>query len=190
MGEAHRHLRAATCEAHRRLDALASRLDLSDLAAYRDFLIASCEALTDIEPRIGAAAGGPPVLDWPARRRLDAARADLLGLGVGEPRTTYGGASLDGCQAWGALYVLEGSRLGATHLAANAMRASHPSIRRNMQYLRHGEGKGFWRSFLACLDAAHGNGLDLAAASAGARAAFAAFEVAFARHALTQSCRS
>jgi len=65
-------------------------------------------------------------------------------------------------------YVLEGSRLGATVLKRTPGASPDPAVRAATRYLTHGEGRGFWPSYLARLNAVSWTpqDSDLAAAAA------------------------
>ena len=53
---------------------------------------------------------------------------------------------------FGALYVLEGSRLGAKLLVPDLLAGGSTRVRAATRYLRHGEGHRLWQSFLAHLE--------------------------------------
>ncbi len=97
--------------------------------------------------------------EYPARRRahLMPAPAD---------RHTVPFAS--DAEIWGALYVLEGSRLGGRWLAKQSS-----YLRQNPFFAK--DEPVFWPVFLSRLDAAAERGVDAAGIRAGAEAAFGAF---------------
>ena len=176
-------LRAGTAEAHQALDALWSGRSLADRDHYVRFLDASAAALLPIEAGLAASGVDTLLPDWPRRRRTDAIVADLAGFGRAAPEADPVG--IDGEPAMlGTLYVLEGSRLGGAMLLREAQDSPDPAVRANMNYLRHGQGDGLWRSFLARLDAAEPGDAELAAMIAGARDAFARFGAAARRSSL------
>jgi heme oxygenase len=167
-------LRVATADAHARLDALLSDLDLRERAAYRIFLEASAAALLPLEDALAAAGVARLFPDWNERRRGSALRDDLARVG-GEARPLALAATLDRDAVLGAMYVLEGSRLGGQILLRQAAASPDPVVAGATAYLRHGAGRHLWPSFLAALER-HGEGLaDSAGAVAGARLAFAHF---------------
>lgn len=161
-------LRAATRDAHERVDRGFARFDLARPDHYRAFLQAHARALLPLETALEEAGAQALLPDWFERRRAPALIADLQELGAGpspppaEPPRVGGAA-----QVWGVLYALEGARLGGRVLARTA-RGSH-------RYLAHGEGRRFWPEFLSALEA---SGADPAGAAAGARLVFARFEAA------------
>ena len=166
-------LREETAADHEALDALSSGL-FDDEAAYLAFLTGSANALFPIEEALSAARVQDILPDWPLRARSAALRQDLetFGATAADPESVppFTRASLPG-----ALYVLEGSRLGAKMLAPQALSHESARVRAATRYLVHGEGDNFWRSFLAWLEtesAGHENAEPLVA---GARAAFATF---------------
>jgi heme oxygenase len=173
-------LRRQTSEAHARLDALASRLDLSRGADYGVFLAASACALIPLEERLDMAGIADLLPDWPERRRSEAVRADLAGLGL-PPLAAMALPPEPPGPDWlpGAAYALEGSRLGARLLLRQVQAGADPLATGNMRYLRHGEGRPYWQSFLAALDGAQRRGLDMTQAVAGALLVLSVFEAAF-----------
>jgi len=109
-------LKAATSVAHERLDAFMSGYDLTRHADYAAFLQAQTSAFMGVEGALDGAEAGAYLPDWPERRRTAALRSDLslMGLALPEPAsvTPFRGEA----EVLGAIYVLEGSRLGAAVL--------------------------------------------------------------------------
>ena len=166
-------LRDATSAAHRDLDAQLSSFDLTEFSGYRRFLWASAGALLPLEAALMDAGVTRLFPDWPERARSAAILADLDRLGSAvdvsvpvKPLTRSG--------VMGTMYVLEGSRLGATFLLKIAADAGDPRIAEATAYLRHGAGQRLWQSFLSRL--AREPSCDEDEAVDSARAAFAAFE--------------
>ncbi|MDA9427532.1 MULTISPECIES: biliverdin-producing heme oxygenase [Bradyrhizobium] len=143
-------LREATSAAHRALDTQLSAFDLGGLAGYRRFLQASAGALLPLEVALIEAGVERMFPDWPERSRSAAIAVDLGRLGtsaasiVSVPRLTRSGVL-------GTMYVLEGSRLGARFLLKAVADAGDPRVSEATTYLRHGEGKRLWQSFLVKL---------------------------------------
>ena len=73
-------------------------------------------------------------------------------------------------------YVLEGSRLGGAVLLRRVLANPDGSCRAATAFLRHGAGGALWPSFVAALEGERYVAGLLKAATAGAEAAFAAFE--------------
>jgi heme oxygenase len=83
----------------------------------------------------------------------------------------------DEAYQFGILYVLEGSRLGAGVLARAARASGDRRIVGAMRFLCHGNGQGFWTSFLQHLEASRSVFHAPHEAVAGALSAFALFAV-------------
>jgi len=143
-GESFRHvLRDATRVDHELVDAKFARFDLADAASYRRFLTAHAMVLPALEAGLA-----PAELIEAWRGRTAPLRRDLAALGAEMPVSRWTGQSIEGAARWGALYVLEGSRLGGIFLARR-VGAGLP-----VDYLSAGHPPGAWKSFLARLDAA------------------------------------
>lgn len=69
------------------------------------------------EAALDAAGAAHLFPDWPARRRSEPLAADLADLGVPLPSTGFAPLPDDAAAISGALYVIEGSRLGGRFLA-------------------------------------------------------------------------
>ncbi len=172
MNAARAILRNATGADHARLDALFARFDLANAAEYGEFLAAHAAAVGAVESALNAAGMRRLIPDWPARRRDALVRADLAALGI-DPPAPLPPPALDGAAAaWGAAYVVEGSRLGGAMLARQVGTGLPTS------YLAAPQPKGAWRGFLAALDEALVSEEQRAHATAAARATFALFEAA------------
>lgn len=160
------HLRHATAADHRTVDARYGGFRLDDTDDYRCFLMAHGRALPSIEAALAGTSGLPA---WRPRSALLA--GDLASLGVDLPQPL--GVTLDAeAERWGALYVMEGSRLGGQLLARAVPKGLSSS------YLSAVHHKGEWRALLTAIDAraiAAGEAWR-AAATTGARAAFALYD--------------
>lgn len=111
-------MRTATAAAHERVDRIFGDYDLADREAYRAFLLAQAQPLATVEAAIDAFDPVAVLPDWTERRRFPLIAADLADLDAPIPppeplRLTTAAAVL------GAIYVLEGSRLGGALLARN-----------------------------------------------------------------------
>ena len=162
-------LRAATADAHARLDTLYSRLDLSRCGDYRRFLASHAAAFLPVEAGLARAGADDLVPGWSERRRGAALRADLAALGVTLPPTHAAPAFNDEGALLGGLYVLEGSRLGGAVLI-RAVAAGAPTA-----FLRP-ETPPSWRAFTALLDLKLTSDASIDRAAAAANAVFAVFE--------------
>jgi heme oxygenase len=157
-------LRAATAPDHDRVDAAYGAFDLADRTRYAVFLRAHARALPAAEAALAARPGLPDF-----RRRAPLLADDLAALGEPAPAPLRFALPEGEAAGWGALYVVEGSRLGGIMLA-RSVPADLPAA-----YLGARHRSGEWRTLLAALDqAAARAGTDrwIDEAIAGARATF------------------
>lgn len=180
-------LKAGTRSAHERLDAHASRLDLSDRADYLAFLCWHGTLVPELEAHLAGNGIAEVVADWPERRRTAALAADLAALGAsGGPRTDIVLPATRPALV-GIAYVLEGSRLGGAML----VRAVAPALRGvATAYLDHGAGHGLWPRFVATINALDFTPADTEAAIGAANGTFALFAAGFARAVTTQPIKA
>ena len=165
-------LKQATAAAHANLDGKFSALDLNSVSDYRRFLEANAAALLPLEAMLEAAGVARIFTDWPERSRSAAIHLDLRRLGGNvSPFDPVG--PLDRNGVLGAMYVLEGSRLGAKFLLR--MVAGNPLIGPATSYLSHGAGKPLWRTFLLHLESEPVTPEDELEIVRGAHIAFALF---------------
>ncbi len=157
-------LRSVTRADHDKVDAAYGRFALDTPEGYRGFLTAHARILPLAERLIDPAA---LLDDW--HGRTAALLSDLQAMG-GEVPTDLAFTLPEGEGArWGALYVIEGSRLGGAVLArsipeglpAAYLGARHPS--------------GAWRKLLEMLDVAVAGAEAREAAERGAKAMFGAY---------------
>lgn len=134
-------LRSATAAKHDAVDKAFSRFDLRDARSYGHFLIAHARALPGVESALGACTGLPPFVP-----RAGLLRADLAALGLSMPAMLPFASPGSEAAGFGALYVIEGSRLGGTVLAKRVP-ASLPRA-----YLSAAHLPGGWRAFGEVLD--------------------------------------
>lgn len=170
-------LKRATATSHEAVEAAFAPLDLSTLHGLRAFLSAQLIAVSAIEDELEARSVGRIVSDWPERRRKASLIADLAVLDVAPAKTSTtpsAGPVLDsrGRQI-GALYVLEGSRLGGRLLARTVESSPDERVRAAGSFLRHQAKPGAWQAFLALLEQADVPRDDLLS---GSLDAFALFE--------------
>jgi heme oxygenase len=163
------HLRALTRAAHDTVDASFSRFDLVDRDDYARFLLAHASATAAVEAVLVRDATLPP---W--RPRLSLLLDDLAGLGLAPPRPLAFDPGDTQAARLGALYVMEGSRLGGAVLAKRVF-AGAPAA-----FLSARHDPGEWRAFLRTLDA---RGVEQPpewhdAVAAGATACFALYATA------------
>ncbi|AXJ96784.1 MULTISPECIES: biliverdin-producing heme oxygenase [unclassified Sphingomonas] len=158
-------LRRATAADHAAVDAAFGAFRLTDVDDYARFLTAHARALGAIEAVL---AGAPALPAW--RQRLPLLAADLAALDQPLPVPIHW-APDDPAARWGALYVIEGSRLGGQLLA----RRVPPSLPR--AYLGAVHRPGEWRALLHAIEvqATASDAAWRGAAIAGARQTFALY---------------
>jgi len=156
-------LRNATAGRHETVDAAFAAFDLSDAISYGRFLTAHARALPAVERALAANDALPP---FTTRTRF--LERDLAALGIAMPAPLPLAAPGSDAAAFGALYVIEGSRLGGAMLS----RSIPPSLPRT--YLSAAHSPGGWRALGEELDRAGAAGGDiwLAEAVAAAEATF------------------
>ena len=132
-------LRARTRDAHETVDAVFGTHLLADRDDYRRFLIAHARALPAAEALAAQA--------MPLRARTPLLADDLARLDTAMPDVLTVDAS-GAAAAWGALYVVEGSRLGG-RLLAQSVPATLPCA-----YLGATHLPGEWRAIREAIDAA------------------------------------
>jgi heme oxygenase len=134
-------LREATGACHKQVDAAFADFDLTDAGSYRAFLAAHARVLPAAEQAIGRTLWN----GWMPRAPI--LLVDLAELGI-DPPAAFSLPSMELSERWGALYVLEGSRLGGVMLAGRV--GSGLPVR----YLSAGHGSGSWQAFQVALEAA------------------------------------
>ena len=173
--DARHALRAATADDHARVDQAFGAFDLTARDGYARFLRAQAEAFLPVEAAIDAAWPVAFVPDWPARRRADALRDDLAALGIPLVASAPPPLFRDREEILGAIYVLEGSRLGGKMLARSV-----PAVLPR-SFLGAGDG-AMWRNLIGILDKLLISEQQRVAAIAAARQVFALFEAGARRH--------
>jgi heme oxygenase len=160
-------LRTATRGDHDAVDAAFGDFALDTPEGYRDFLTAHARILPLAERLIA-----PETLVEGWRGRSRALLADLAALNT-EPPADLAFALPEGEAArWGALYVMEGSRLGGAVLARR-IGEGLPAA-----YLGARHPQGAWRALLERLDRADAGPAWRDQAVRGAKALFAAYRAA------------
>lgn len=150
MDSVRSHLRRAGAALHQQVDEAYSRLGVETAEGYRQFLRAHAAALFSLEQCLEHNGIEQLLDDWPNRRRRDALRADLNALRCPLPAALpLPEKAINTAWCWGALYVLEGSRLGGS-LLARRLQAAQPGA--SMNYLGHGADQGLWPGFLHRLE--------------------------------------
>jgi heme oxygenase len=170
-------VKAATQQAHARLDAGLGRIDLTHSAGYRLFLKTIAAAHLPLEALLERSGIDRIVPDWPERSRAQALKRDLAALGETVEPQALGIERVDAPAAFGILYTLEGSRLGGRTLLDTVRRArANPPA----EFLSHGDSR-LWGRFCAQLEASPAAHAHVGAVIDGAQFAFATFETAMRR---------
>lgn len=183
IGDPYRNLlRAATSEAHARVDACFP-LGLRDAGAYRRYLLGMQALVAAAEHGLAAADLDACWAAWKRPARIDWLLDDLRVTGA---RALPAGATLeiaDSASAAGVLYVLEGSALGASQLLRDVAALGHSAML-GARFLAHHGGGGSgarWREYTRCLADARFDARQEAAMLDAAARAFAFAEHEFAR---------
>lgn len=161
-------LKAQTAAAHDALDAHFGAYDLADRGQYAEFLSVHAAALFAVERALEEAGVERIMPQWPAMRRSLLIQRDLDALGT-SPASQPAIARLQGeAEILGALYVLEGSRLGGK-LLMKAVGQGFPVF-----YLGH-QPPLTWPQFVAEIERTLQSGVDRGIAAQAANRVFAAF---------------
>lgn len=162
-------LRQATAADHDAVDRLFGGYDLSDPNDYADFLIAQAAAFLPVEDAIDRSEPSLVVPDWAERRRSALLQADLATLDRDIPGAPPLVAFTTREATLGAVYVLEGSRLGGQMLA----RTVYPGAPKSFL---SANSSSHWRSLLSTLEKELVTDKQRATAVAAAREVFALFQ--------------
>ena len=176
-GSARQLLRAKTAADHANVDARFSALVGEGTAGYGEFLRLSAAAIYPLERALTEGNVERLLPDWQERSRRAALRADLADLGIDDPPLIRLPALDDEANQFGALYVLEGSRLGARVLVRKLLAAPTQRPQSALRYLRHGECLPLWQTFLERLESSAAIRRSPTGAITGARIAFACFGI-------------
>ena len=177
----HALLRRATQPWHDAVEAAFAGYDLLTPEGLGAFLRAQGSAVLPIEGELDRRGMIELMPDWPSRRRSEALLSDLERLGSPAPADFGAPPVLDTpARRLGALYVLEGSRLGGRFLAQRIATSLVPAVRGANAYLGHRVHPGAWAGFLETLDR---SGVDRAELLGGAEAGFRLFHDAAERYA-------
>lgn len=161
-------LRAATASDHEGVDAAFGGFDLADTIGYTNFLKAHARALPAVEAALADQPGLPPL-----RPRTALLAADLAALKLAMPAPLAFAPPRGEAEAFGMVYVIEGSRLGGGMLSKRIP----PWMPR--AYLSATHLPGEWRSFGQALDAAaRENATWIARASMAAKKVFGLYRQA------------
>ncbi len=163
-------LRTATAENHEIVDAAFACFDLADPDGYRRFLTAQAGGFLAVEAALDEAGAEAALPDWPTRRRAGLLLADLADLSVTPPEPFAPLPHFSGkASMLGAIYVIEGSRLGGA-LLKRSVPETFPR-----RFLDARQDAGSWRRLLKSLDENLLRPDDLDAAILSAKKVFARF---------------
>jgi heme oxygenase (biliverdin-IX-beta and delta-forming) len=157
-------LRGETRGDHEAVDGAFGDFAIDDPAGYARFLSAHARILPLAERLIDPAA---LLADWEGRTA--ALLGDLAALGIPRPAEMAFALPAGDAARWGALYVMEGSRLGGAVLS-RMVPAGLPAAYLGARHLAGG-----WRRVLAAIDAADEGPAWRDAALGGAKALFGAY---------------
>lgn len=181
-----RALRAETASLHGRLDSLVSRADLASREGYEAFLMMHARLLPALERWLSGQDVFHTLPFHQERGRSAALKSDLKALGLTEPvedDVPYLNRDLS---VEGVCYVLEGSRLGAAHIRSQQEKADGAALPQS--FLRHGEGKGLWKSFMTWLSTRDQSDAAIGRATSAASLVFGSYLSA--AHAVSRSQES
>jgi len=139
---------------HTRLDRLVNSSCLGDTLRLGRLLAIHYDVLTLLVPALKRAGAEHACPGWEGRSRLATLEEDLRVLGI-RPNTNraYSPSFVREPEIWGALYAVEGSRLGNRVILRRVMECGSESERRATKFLAHGlEDRAAWGRFLAWLD--------------------------------------
>lgn len=161
-------LKVSTRDLHDRLDARTG--PLADLSGYSRYLGASLALRAALEPALDRAEVLGLTGGWPLVRIVPALRRDCTDLGVFPPRTTETVDFPGMDEVFGALYVAEGSALGARLILQRALALGLTPAHGAGHLAAQSAEPGRWRRFL---DRLNGIGPDINLATSAARRVFA-----------------
>lgn len=168
----HGFLRRETERWHIAVEQAFAGFDLQTRVGLGAFLCAQAAAVLPIERELDRAGVENVVPDWPSRRRSTALRADLDHLGFDVPSTDPVPPIETRGRMLGAMYVLEGSRLGGSVLARVVSGSADAAVREATSFLAHEPGSRLWTQFRLRLNEAD---VDRGELLAGAEQTFAIF---------------
>jgi heme oxygenase (biliverdin-IX-beta and delta-forming) len=147
-------LRARTATLHARLDRMVNLSCVGDTLRLGRFLTIHYEALTLLVPALERAGARLVYPGWDGRSRLEALEEDLRVLRTRPCRSlTHQPLFTRRPEIWGALYALEGSRLGNRIVLRRVMECGTEDEQRATQFLADGsEDCTAWARFVAKLD--------------------------------------
>jgi heme oxygenase (biliverdin-IX-beta and delta-forming) len=177
-------LRARIATLHTCLDRLVNSSCLGDTLRLGRLLAIHYDALLLLVPALERAGAEHVCPGWEGRSRLAALQEDLRALGM-RPNTNpaYPPSFVREQEIWGALYAVEGSRLGNRIILRRVMECGSEAERRATQFLAQGLGDcTAWCGFLARLEALEYCGEAFELAALGAEQVFETYFDSAGRH--------
>jgi heme oxygenase len=179
-------LRARLETLHVQLDRTIAASCLGEFFDLRRLLAVHQAALEAIVPALERAGAARLFPGWEGRSRLSALQADMAELRAGPPH--YASITLSfptEQEVWGALYALEGSRLGNRVLLRQVDEHGKGRERHATRYLAHcPEDGAAWPRLVVRLEALDYSGEDLETAVLGAEKVFGVYLIAAERQVL------
>lgn len=177
-------LRSATKATHSRVDDIIAQAGFfNDSDSYASYLAATWRARVVIEGALDAYGAQTIFSWWPQRRLLTAIAADIADLRGPDPTPELGYRSpvriTTSAQALGALYVLEGSALGARILIRRAAVLGMTALFGARHMAAQVAMPTAWPEFLRMLEATYIDSNDEDGCSAAALATFELFALSY-----------
>lgn len=165
-------LRSQTAELHRQLDSRVSEKAILTEDGYARFLTMHARIIPTVEEWLRGRSEFDAIPDAASRSRASELSLDLQMLGRSMPEASNMSFLNENTSVAGMCYVLEGSRLGAAYLTSLIVRtnSSYP-----LNFLRQGEGKPLWKSFVGWLSSRELSPMELASATRTAENMFVAY---------------
>jgi heme oxygenase len=159
---------------HARLDRIMNLSCVGDTLRLGRLLTIHYDALTRLVPALERAGAEHLCPGWEGRSRLAALEEDLTVLGTRPHRfPAYPPSFTTEPEIWGALYALEGSRLGNRIILRRVMECGSEDERLATQFLAERlEDRTAWDEFVAQLDGLHYGGEAFELAVLGAERVF------------------
>lgn len=168
-------LREGTVDCHARVDRLMGGFDLSNRADYTEFLTIHGRIVPPVERWLEGNGVGAELPDWGERQRTSALYHDISKLGLTPPRELSCVFENTASSRAGILYVIEGSRLGASLLVR---RMTDAGVEFPSRFMSHGSDRPLWPIFVAWLNMQKFSPVESRRALKAAQDVFALYEQA------------
>jgi heme oxygenase len=173
--DARSHLSAAVAELHERVDRAMSLENMTTIDDYRRHLRCHAQVVLPLERALESHRHVNDIPDIAHRWRSNALAEDLRTLG--EPHSKYLDTPIGGSRAAiaGAMYVLEGSRLGAKVLLRQLGTRGGQDL--PIEFFSHGATERLWSSFVSWLNSVDWSPAEISEMCETARAVFQTYLV-------------